>query len=82
MVSDGAESDTITIIITRGVTGSGLSSLIRPILITKAPIKSSLVQWKLCVVRGNVLITFGFRIKGREELKIKLNSSGYGNKGF
>ena len=58
MVSDGAESDTITI--TRGVTGSGLRSLIRPLLITKAPIKSSIVQWKLCVVRGNVLITLGF----------------------
>ena len=26
MVSDGAESDTITIIITRGVTGSGLTA--------------------------------------------------------
>ena len=60
MVSDGAESDTIAIIITGGVTGSGLRSLIRPLLITKGPIKLSIVQWKLSVLRGNVLITLGF----------------------
>ena len=61
MVSDDDESDTITtIIITRGVTGAGPGSLIRPTLITKAPNKSSIVQWKLCVVRGlKVLITLG-----------------------